>query len=222
VRWINPYYSPTLNTQYDAFGRTGEYCYDYGQYNYLVYMGCNWDYQSNLTRRYDGWHSAWDQRFSYDRLDRLYSGEQGPYQGTPNATWEWDDNTVGGPDYLDKLGNWVNFNNTGTLDERNHNAVNEIDSREVSSSSRIVTYDAAGNLATLQAAAGTAGRRFTHDFRNRLIEVEETDDITAGTPALPPGSGTGSWCARSPAGHRARASRPTRPRRWRLAPGCRP
>jgi len=158
----------------------------YGQYNYLVYMGCNWDYQSNLTRRYDGWHSAWDQRFSYDRLDRLYDGEQGPYQGTPNATWEWDDNTVGGPDYLDKLGNWVNFNNTGTLDERNHNAVNEIDSREVSSSSRIVTYDAAGNLATLQAAAGTAGQRFTHDFRNRLIEVEETDDITAGTPDWSP------------------------------------
>ena len=134
---------------------------------------CDWDYQSNLTRRYDGWHSAWDQRFSCDRLDRLYDGEQGPYQGTPNATWEWDDNSTGGPDYLDKVGNWVNFNNTGTLDERNHNAVNEIDSREVSSSSRIIEHDAAGNLHLLQDESGTTGKKFTHDFRNRLIEVEE-------------------------------------------------
>jgi hypothetical protein len=65
----------------------------------------------------------WSQGYTYDNLHRLAKAEQGQMDGWPSnpsinssgkLSWTWDDFAENGPE-LDKLGNWVNFSNNGTL-----------------------------------------------------------------------------------------------------------
>jgi len=58
------------------------------------------------------------------------------------------------------------------------NTANEIQSRTYGGQERVITYDEAGNVATLQAKDATDGWRYTYDYRNRLIKIESTEDIT--------------------------------------------
>jgi len=114
---------------------------------------------------------------------RLTQAEQGAVGGTwPGSpsmtaehTWTWD--SAGDP-RLDDLGNWLNFNNDGTADARTHNTANEIEFRWYGGQARVITYDEAGNVATLQVNDATDGWRYTYDYRNRLIKIESTEDIT--------------------------------------------
>ena len=165
---------------YDSFGRLVESTYDSGGLNYKTYMGADYDYASNVTRRYDGLHSSWDQNpLVYDRLHRLIAADQGV-----SIDWVWDDGQDSGP-ALDRLGNWVNFDKDGTTDARTHNAANEITARTFAGNSRIISYDDAGNLLTLQDNTGDTGWRYTYDHRNRLVKVEDTTDIDPEPPAEP-------------------------------------
>ena len=102
---------------------------------------------------------------------------------SPDKTWTWDDLAENGPK-LDKLGNWVEFYNNGTTDARTHNPANEIDSRTVGGGGKAISYDDAGNLATVRESTGTAAWKYTYDYRNRLIKVETTTDITATPPII--------------------------------------
>jgi len=136
-------------------------------------MGASYDYASNVTQRYDGLRSQWTQNtFTYDNLHRLKKGQQG---NPVTITWEWDDGQTGG-EALDRLGNWVNFDNAGTADARTHNVANEILSRDVDCVLKAVEYDAAGNLVKLDRDVDpqtTERLQFAYDYRNRLIRVEE-------------------------------------------------
>jgi len=66
-----------------------------------------------------------------------------------------------------------------------HDAANEITARTVAGNSRLISYDDAGNLLTLQDNSGTTGWRYTYDHRNRLVKVEDTTDIDPEPPAEP-------------------------------------
>jgi len=167
---------------YDSFGRVFESTYVTGGYSYRTYMGASYDYASNVTQRYDGLRSQWTQNtFTYDNLHRLKKGQQG---NPVTITWEWDDGQTGG-EALDRLGNWVNFDNASTADARTHNLANEITGRTVAGNSRVISYDDAGNLLTLQDNSGTTGWRYTYDHRNRLVKVQDTADIDPEPPAEP-------------------------------------
>jgi len=72
--------------------------------------------------------------------------------------------------------------NDDTSDFRQHNEANEITARTLGRNARIIEHDAAGNLHLLQDETGTTGKKFIYDYRNRLIEVYTTTDITAGEP----------------------------------------
>ena len=163
---------------YDSFGRLLESTYRTGL-SYRTYMGASYDYASNVTQRYDGLRPQWTQNaFTYDNLHRLKKGQQGNPVAT---TWEWDDGQASGP-ALDRLGNWVNSSNAGTADARTHNAANEIATRTFAGNTRIISYDDAGNLLTVQDNSGTTGWRYTYDHRNRLVKVEDTSNIEATPP----------------------------------------
>jgi len=85
----------------------------------------------------------------------------------------------------------VNFSNAGTTAARTHNAANEITARTFAGNSRLVSYDDAGNLLTLQANSGTAGWRYTYDHRNRLAFPPDSDVIAScGRPQFVCGSWT--------------------------------
>ena len=83
----------------------------------------------------------------------------------------------GGPDLL---GNWDDTSIDSTTETRSHNIVNQLIQRTVGQDPQIsLTYDDAGNLtqdgdADPSTSLGTGGdHRYTWDYRNRLIEVEE-------------------------------------------------
>ena len=173
-----------MDGTYDSFGRMVESTYDTGFYSYRTYMGASYDYASNVTQRYDGLRPQWTQNaFTYDNLHRLKKAQQG---NPVTTTWEWDDTQANGP-ALDRLGNWVNFNNAGTTDARTHNTANEITARTVGSS-RVISYDDAGNLLTVQDNSGTTGWRYTYDHRNRLVSLKTRP--TSRSPRLPSPTGT--------------------------------
>jgi len=183
-------------SQYDAYGRP-ILCKYTGAAD-LVRLKYAYDNASNLTWRFDdlmqglGSPVHWSQKYDYDNLHRLIKTQQGElsnWESTPFAptidadkTWTWHDFQTGDPK-LDKLGNWVNFDNAGTTDARTHNSANEITARTLGGNGRLITPDVAGNLWTLQDETGTTGWRYTYDYRNRLVKVQYTTDITAGNPS---------------------------------------
>jgi len=107
-----------------------------------------------------------------------------PAMSSPASTWTWDDTATAGDYSLDKLGNWVAFDDDGTDDIRQHNEVNEIaapDSggglaRTYGGNQRHIEYDAAGNVIVLEESGGSKTWQFTYDYRNRLIKAENDVD----------------------------------------------
>ena len=63
---------------------------------------------------------------------------------------------------FDKTGNWLQFNKNGTIENRTHNASNEIQG--------IATHDKNGNMTVMP------GQKGTYDAWNRLVEVRDTSD----------------------------------------------
>lgn len=176
---------------YDTFGRPKLFLYG-GGYTW-VRLNYAYDYGSDVTWRCDQSEGTWGQKYTYDNLQRLIKAEQGvvsnwnstpfaPTMPSPQKTWTWDDQQANGPE-LDKLGNWVEFNNNATTDARVHNTANEIDSRTVGGAARTITHDAAGNVATCQDGDGVKTWQYTYDFRNRLITVESKTDGSYSTVA---------------------------------------
>jgi len=59
----------------------------------------------------------------------------------------------------------------GTTETRTHNSVNELTQRTIGQTQISLSYDAAGNL--IQDGDSNGDHKFTYDYRNRLVEVEE-------------------------------------------------
>jgi len=75
-------------------------------------------------------------------------------------------------EYSDDLGNWDSTTVDAATETRTHSDVNELTSYTPSGGSAIsLTYDDAGNLT--QDGDSDGDHKYTWDYRNRLIEVEE-------------------------------------------------
>jgi len=181
-------------SHYDDFGRPILYNYKHDTAD-LVKLNYAYDDVSNLTWRHDekmqGSHSVyWTQKYAYDTLHRLARADQGQVTGdwpdvtmeTPALTWVWSGDHQSQTYSMDKLGNWQKSYNGDANDERDHNEVNEITSREVASNGRDVEYDAAGNVIKYEheTSSGTEVLQFAYDYRNRLISVtRDCEEVAA-------------------------------------------
>jgi len=146
----------------------------------------SYDYPSNIIYQEDHSAAALDELYSYDTLHRLTGFERGDLNGNKDAMigpatreQSWT---------LDKLGNWIGIEADDTPPlQRLHNTANEIEAIGVEKDVFLrVEHDAAGNITYIpdtSSPCGDAGRRFTYDFRNRLIEVETTTNYQSETPA---------------------------------------
>jgi len=120
-----------------------------------------------------------DELYGYDAVYRLTGFERGALNAnkdditSPDRSQTWS---------LDPLGNWDSTVNDATTETRVHNSVNELTARTVGQDPQIsLTYDDAGNLS--QDGSADGDHKYTWDYRNRLIEVEEYQTDTWNTTA---------------------------------------
>ena len=183
---------------YDRWGRTTwmrHYKVDGG--TDVAKLGYGYSYASNRNYEEDLVNATADEFYTYDTLHRLTNTKRGDLNankdgitGTPAREQTW---------VLDALGNWQNSpssalaidsNDSGSAgvpsDARTHNTTNEIATidPEGAAGSFNVIHDDAGNLHILpdRTNPGTTAQRFTHDYRNRLIKIENTTTYNQETP----------------------------------------
>ena len=97
--------------------------------------------------------------YTYDEVDQITSLTRGVLNQDrtvvtlPNFTESWN---------FDKTGNWLTYDRNGTVENRTHNAANELQG--------IATHDANGNMTLMPGLKGK------YDAWNRLVEVRDTSD----------------------------------------------
>ena len=138
--------------------------------------------------------SKWSQAYTNDDLGRLIKTEQDEVNSwaektwvnpPADTTWEWHKPGGSGTDpKMDKLGNWVYWDNDGTTDARGYASsdfFNEVDTRQIGGGNVLdQVHDAAGNLTETDTNnEGTAAdeRDYTYDYRNRLVKVEDATGL---------------------------------------------
>ncbi len=123
-----------------------------------------YDYNSNRTSRDNELHSALDEDYTYDGMNRLIDTDR---DGSAFQSWE-----------LDSLGNWNEFDDDGTVTDREHNEANELTT--ISGSTIDPTYDAAGNMISgPRPDSQTDRQHYVYDAWNRMVEALDDDN---GTP----------------------------------------
>ena len=150
---------------------------------YRVDLGC--DRNSNIVSAEDQVHSGFDVLYTNDDLNRLVRAEEGTLSGGSISSRTRDQQWT-----LSQTGNWdldkVDLNGDGDFldaeelnDARTHNAVNELNARDIDSDSSddySLAYDEAGNLTD-------DGESYTYEwdafYRLRKIRDRSTSDLVA-------------------------------------------
>jgi RHS repeat-associated protein len=170
---------------FDRFGRPVRFAWqDRTNGAVLDQVDYTYDYAGNrLTRnvRVDLINGTYpdtrDQKYTYDGLQRLLTYDQGTLSAgaitSSNTQRYWE---------LDQLGNWPKLRQglTGTstvLEERTHNAVNELAAFITPTTYVDPVHDAAGNMTTIpQPATPTSSFALQYDAWNRLTVAAENQD----------------------------------------------
>jgi RHS repeat-associated protein len=127
--------------------------------NPLVHIIHGYDYSGNRTKRYDAVHAANSELYTYDQLGQIKSLDRGEL----NAAQTSVANVVHSESWnFDKTGNWVQYTKNSTVENRTHNAANELQG--------IATHDANGNMVLMPSLKGK------YDAWNRLVEVKDSND----------------------------------------------
>ncbi|MBN1362221.1 MAG: autotransporter-associated beta strand repeat-containing protein, partial [Sedimentisphaerales bacterium] len=152
----------------DRFGRVvDQFWEDYDASATLDQYTYTYDRASNRTGKDNELHSAFDEDYTYDDLDRLASTDR-----ADNFDQSWT---------LDGLGNWSEFDDDGTSQTREANEANEITA--ISGGSIVPTYDDAGNMISGPSPDYAPDRfHFVYDAWNRLVGVFGDDSGEPGTP----------------------------------------
>ncbi|MGI6417985.1 MAG: RHS repeat-associated core domain-containing protein [Thermoguttaceae bacterium] len=159
-------YTPNDFAAFDRFGRILDQIWtDYGADPDVVldHYSYTYDRAGNRTSRDNEMHSAFDEDYTYDRLDRLTAADR-----ADNFDQSWG---------LDGLGNFSVFDDDGSVQTRGVNAANEI---TATSGIAAPQYDRAGNmivLPKLSDQANTLGANY--DAWNRLVEVTDGGILVA-------------------------------------------
>ena len=156
-------YTPNDFAAFDRFGRVLDQIWtDYGADPDVVldHYSYTYDRAGNRTGRANELHSAFDEDYTYDRLDRLTAADR-----ADNFDQSWT---------LDGLGNFRAFDDDGWLQTRTANAVNEI----IAITGGWITpgYDDAGNMISgPKPGSGTTRVHYVYDAWNRLVKVRADD-----------------------------------------------
>ncbi|MDR1479482.1 MAG: RHS repeat-associated core domain-containing protein, partial [Planctomycetaceae bacterium] len=157
------YNQPNISSTYiggglDRYGRIINHSWLQNN-NPLVHIIHSYDYASNRTKRHDAVHAANSELYNYDNLGQIKSLNRGTLNTnqtaitTVNHSESWN---------FDKTGNWSQYTKNGTVENRTHNAANELQG--------IAAHDANGNMILMPGLKGK------YDAWNRLVEVRDTSD----------------------------------------------
>jgi RHS repeat-associated protein len=125
----------------------------------LIHIVHDYDYAGNRLYRNDLVQSANSELYSYDSLGQIKTLNRGELNSVQNAV-----TTVNHSESwnFDKTGNWLQYTKNGNVENRTHNAANELQG--------IATHDANGNMTLLPGLKGK------YDAWNRLVEVRDSSD----------------------------------------------
>ncbi|MDR2440474.1 MAG: RHS repeat-associated core domain-containing protein [Planctomycetaceae bacterium] len=127
--------------------------------NPFVHIIHGYDYNGNRIKRYDPVQSANSELYTYDNLGQIKTLNRGVLNTaqnevmTVNHSESWN---------FDKTGNWSQYTQNGNVENRTHNAANELQG--------IATHDANGNMTLM------SGLKGKYDAWNRLVEVRDSND----------------------------------------------
>ena len=147
-----------VNGGLDRFGRIVNHGWTKGNAP-LVHILHSYDFAGNRTYRHDAVHSANSELYDYDQINQIKNLDRGVLNANKDAvttstfTESWN---------FDKTGNWLQYDKNGTVENRTHNTVNEIQG--------IATHDANGNMTLMP------GLKTKYDAWNRLVEVRHSSD----------------------------------------------
>jgi hypothetical protein len=151
------------NSGMDRFGRIVNHSWmKNGQP--LVHIVHGYDYAGNRLYRNDLVHGANSELYAYDQVDQIKNLNRGTLNQSQTAvtssnfTEAWD---------FDKTGNWTQYSRAGVVENRTHNAANEIQG--------IATHDKNGNMTVMPGLKGK------YDAWNRLVEVRDSSDVLIAT-----------------------------------------
>jgi len=154
---------------YDSFGRIKNHRWMNSGDQLIAGWSYDYDRIANKDYQEDLKDSTESELYGYDTVYRLTDFERGQLNEqkdditNPSRTQTWT---------LDPLGNWDDTTIDATTETRTHNDVNELTDRTVGQDPQIdLTYDNAGNL--IQDGDENGNHKYTWDYRNRLIEVQE-------------------------------------------------
>ena len=152
----------TVSGALDRFGRIADHAWKKGATD-VVRIKHGYDRVGNRTYRTDAVYDANSEVYTYDGVNQIKSLSRGSLGNgssssssnstMPNFTETWN---------YDMTGNWLQFNKNGTVENRTHNAANEVQT--------IATHDKNGNVTVAPDFTGK------YDAWNRLVEVRNASD----------------------------------------------
>jgi len=139
----------TVSGALDRFGRIANHAWRRGTTD-VVRIQHAYDRVGNRTNRTDAVHAANSEVYTYDGVNQIKSLNRGNSAFT--EAWNYDG-----------TGNWAQYNRNGTVENRAHNAANEILTNS--------THDRNGNMTLMP------GLRGRYDAWNRLVEARNASDV---------------------------------------------
>jgi RHS repeat-associated protein len=149
----------TVSLALDRFNRVTDHAWRRSSTD-IVRIRYGYDRVGNRLYRDDAVQTAISELYSYDGVDQVKTLRRGTLNAasnvitTPNFTESWN---------YDGTGNWAQYNRNGTVENRTHNAANEILTN--------ITHDRNGNMTVMP------GHRGKYDAWNRLVEVLSSSDV---------------------------------------------
>jgi len=146
------------NGGFDRFGRVVDHAWLKDATD-VVRIQHSYDHVGNRLYRNDWVHANNSELYSYDGVNQIKSLDRGVLSqnntvvASPNFTESWN---------FDGTGNWLQYNRAGSVENRTHNAANEIQG--------IANHDRNGNMAVM------SGLKGKYDAWNRLVETRDSSD----------------------------------------------
>jgi len=156
----------------DRFGRIVNHSWKNS--SALVHITYGYDYAGNRTYRHDNLHAANSELYAYDQVNQIKNLDRGTLNAnkdavvTSNFTEAWN---------FDKTGNWASYNRAGVVENRTHNAANEI--ATIGGVATNVASDKNGNMTKVPKQAGAGFYDCVYDAWNRLVQVKDGATVVA-------------------------------------------
>ncbi|MCL2743827.1 MAG: hypothetical protein FWE67_08250, partial [Planctomycetaceae bacterium] len=149
----------TVSGALDRFGRIASHAWKNSLGAALVNIEHGYDRAGNRLYRNDLLQAANSELYTYDGVNQIKSLNRGALNNNKTAVVSVNHSEAWN---FDETGNWVQYNKNSIVENRSHNAANEIQS--------LVSHDANGNMTVM------TGLNCKYDAWNRLVQVSDTSD----------------------------------------------